>query len=124
MAICTGSVNLVTIDEEGNIYLNDKYFKGTEGLWDLLTCNKPNPDAITTNDYRKYKNIPHMTNAQLEQYEPGGNIHVSRGAKYRDVISKLFPRAVLNTLGLRFKYGATEPLIQYVRFANSILNRR
>ena len=82
----------VTIDEDSNIYLKDKQFKGTEGLWELLTRKKPNLAAVTTKDYRKYKSILQMTNAHLEQYEPGGNIHVSRGVKYRDVISKLFPQ--------------------------------
>jgi hypothetical protein len=82
--------SIVIRDEDSNIYLKDKQFKGTEGLWDVLTRKKPNLDAVTTEDYWKYKSILQMTNAHLEQYELGGNIHVSRGVKYRDVISKLF----------------------------------
>jgi hypothetical protein len=85
MAISTGLEILVTTDEDSNIYLKDK-LKGTEGLRELLTRKKLNLDAVTTKGYRKYKSIPQTTNAHLEQYEPGGNIHV----KYRDVISKLF----------------------------------
>jgi hypothetical protein len=67
----------VTIDADSNIYIKDKHFKGTEGLWDLLTRKKPNLKNVTTRDYRKYKSILQMTNAHLEQYEPGGSIHVS-----------------------------------------------
>jgi len=32
-----------------------------------------------------------MTNAHLEGYKPHANIHTSKGNKFRDVISKLFP---------------------------------
>jgi hypothetical protein len=31
-----------------------------------------------------------MTNAHLERYEPGVNIQISIGVKYKHVISKLF----------------------------------
>jgi hypothetical protein len=82
----------VTIDGDSNIYLRDKEFKGTEGLWELLTRKKTNLAAVTTKELRKYKSILQMTDAHLEQYEPGCNIHVSRGVKYRNVISKLFPQ--------------------------------
>jgi hypothetical protein len=46
-----------------------------------------------------------MTNAHLEQYEPGGNIHVSRGVKYRDVISKLIPQCSWVTYTLYYTLG-------------------
>jgi len=32
-----------------------------------------------------------MTNAHLEGYKPHAKIHTSKGNKFRDVISKLFP---------------------------------
>jgi hypothetical protein len=84
----------VTIDEDCNIYLKDKHFKGTGGLWEILTRKKSILNVVTTKDFRKYKTILQMTNAHLEQYEPRGNIHVSRGVKYRDVKSELFPQRV------------------------------
>jgi hypothetical protein len=61
-------------------------------LWELLTRKKPNLVLITRQDYEKYKSILLMTSGHLEQYRADGNIHVSRGPKYRNVISKLFPR--------------------------------
>jgi hypothetical protein len=33
-----------------------------------------------------------MTHGQLEGYEPGANIQISRGPKYKDIIAKLFPQ--------------------------------
>ena len=32
-----------------------------------------------------------MTNAHLEGYKPRANIHTSKGVKYKEIISKLFP---------------------------------
>jgi hypothetical protein len=80
----------VVIDDKRNLYIKNKRFRGTEGLWELLTRTKPNFDIVTSNDYRKYKSILEMTNAHLEGYTSGGNIHISRGYKYKQVISKLF----------------------------------
>jgi hypothetical protein len=39
---------------------------------------------------QKYKNILELSNAHLERYEPEANIQISKGAKFRDFISKLF----------------------------------
>jgi hypothetical protein len=80
----------VTIDTNSDIYVKRKRFAGTEGLWELLTKKKPNVDIVTSDDYRQYKGILEMTNAHLEGYMPGGNIHISRGFKYKEIISKLF----------------------------------
>jgi len=38
-----------------------------------------------------------MTNAHLEGYEPHANIRTSKGLKYREVISKLFPGTTTTT---------------------------
>jgi hypothetical protein len=39
---------------------------------------------------QKYENILELPNAHLERYEPGANIKISKGAKFRDIISKPF----------------------------------
>jgi hypothetical protein len=82
----------VTIDDASDIYVNHRCFRGTKGLRELLTRKKPNLDLITVQDYEKYKSILLMTSGHLEQYLADDNIHVSLGPKYRNVISKLFPR--------------------------------
>jgi hypothetical protein len=38
-----------------------------------------------------------MTNAHLEGYEPHANIRTSKGLKFRDVISRLFPGTTTTT---------------------------
>jgi hypothetical protein len=113
-----------TIDGDRNIYHNVKRFKGTEGLWEILTRKKPNLAAVTTKEFRKYKSILQMTNAHFEHYEPGSYIHVSRGVKYRDVIAKLFTQRGQKNRGLRIKYGGPCPLVLYAWPADGLSNRR
>jgi hypothetical protein len=72
------------------IYIKGKEFKRIVGLWELLTRNKVDKKKVTTADLKKYKAILKMTHANLEGYNLLGNIHISRGSKYRDVIAKLF----------------------------------
>jgi hypothetical protein len=55
----------VTIDAS-DIYVNDRRFRGTNGLWELLT-RKLNTDLITAQDYEKNKSILFMTSGHLEQ---------------------------------------------------------
>jgi len=59
---------------------------------------KVNTDLITTNDLKRYKNILEMTNAHLEGYEPGASILTSRGPKFRNIITKLFPQVKLHVV--------------------------
>ena len=48
---------------------------------------------MTADDPKRYKSILKFTNAHLQGYEPGGNVQTSRGPKFRDIISKLFPQS-------------------------------
>jgi len=96
----------VTVDDTSDITVNDKRFRGTKGLWELLTRKKVDTKLISTNDLKRYKNILEMTSAHLVGYEPGGDIQISRGPKSVNVISKLFPqsrrRGVDGALGQRW----------------------
>ena len=65
-------------------------FRGTKGLWELLTFKNMNRKHITTDDLKKYKKILVLTNAHLTDYQPGGDIQVTQGPKFNDVISHLF----------------------------------
>jgi hypothetical protein len=76
-------------------------FRGTKDLWELLTRKKPNLDLITPEDCEKYKSILLVTSGHLEECLDG-NGHVSRGPKYRNVISKLFPTNRGQKRGLTF----------------------
>jgi len=81
----------VGVDHDGNIHIKDVEFPATKALWELLTHKKVDKDSVTSADLKQYKAILKMTNAHLEGYKPDANIHTSRGIKFRDFISKLFP---------------------------------
>ena len=62
-------------------------------MWKLLKLKTVDYNAIDKNDLGKYKTNLEMTNAHLVGYKAGGNIQTSRGIKFRNVITKLFPEA-------------------------------
>ena len=82
----------ITVHAKGDLTIGGTRYKGTRGLWELLTRKNVNNDVITKSDLNAYKRILVRTNAHLAGYEPGGDIQVSRGIKYTKIISKLFPR--------------------------------
>ena len=47
----------IVVDTVGDITIKERVFKGSKGLWELLTRKKVNTEFITKNDlkaYRKY----------------------------------------------------------------------
>ena len=93
----------VIADEKGDITIGEKRFRGTKGLWELLTRKNVNSDVITNSDLKAYKHILELTNAHLVGYEPGGDIQISRGSKYAKIISKLFPQTPRRRAALRHR---------------------
>jgi len=81
-----------TADDTSDISINWRHFKGTRGLWELLTRKKVPRGVVTEDDLQRYKTILQLTNAHLQGYEPPGNVQTSREPKFREVISKLFPQ--------------------------------
>jgi hypothetical protein len=79
----------VSVDRDSDITVKGKHFRGTQGLWELLTRRKIQRDKLTTDDLRAYKKML-LTNGHLTGYVPDGNIHISSGKKFRDIISTLF----------------------------------
>ena len=82
----------ISVDDESNVVIRGETFRGTKGLWELLTKKRVNESLITKADLNTYKRILILTNGHLENNEPSSNIKTTRGAKYNEVISKLFPR--------------------------------
>jgi hypothetical protein len=80
----------VTVDANSDLYIKNKHFVGTPGLWELLTRKCVNKKLVNKDDLKQYKSILNLTSAHLEGYEPDAPIHVSRGIKFRTVIAKLF----------------------------------
>jgi hypothetical protein len=83
----------LSVDNGSNITIYDKHYNGTRGLWELLTRKTVNKSVVTAHDMKTYKSILQMTNAHLEGFKPSGNIQISKGNKFKDVISKLFPQS-------------------------------
>jgi hypothetical protein len=81
----------VGVDRDGNIHTNNVEFPATKGLWKLMTRKKVDKNSVTTADIKQYKTILEMTNAHLEGYKPRAKIHTSKGVKYKEIISQLFP---------------------------------
>jgi hypothetical protein len=82
----------LTVDRQSNIKIYGKEYRGTPGLWEILTRKSVNKEIVTIQDMKAYKNILELTNAHLEGYEPSGNIQITKGTKFKEVISKLFPQ--------------------------------
>ena len=80
----------LTVDDDSDVTIKGKHFRGTESLWELLKRRKVQWDIITTDDLKAYKKILLLTNGHLTGYEPEGNIHISAGTIFRDGIAKLF----------------------------------
>jgi hypothetical protein len=82
----------VLVDQDDDITIKKNEFRGSEGLWKLLTRKNVNKENVTSDDLRKYKKILLLSNAHLEGYDEAGAINVGRGKKFREIISPLFAR--------------------------------
>jgi hypothetical protein len=81
----------VEIDNDSNIIVEGKSYKGTRGLFELLTRKKVDQSFITESDLKSYKEILQTTHGHLQNNDPAGDIKTKRGPKFKNVISKLFP---------------------------------
>jgi hypothetical protein len=57
-----------------------------------IDSQKVTRGVVTADDLKRNKTILLLTNAHLQACEQRGNVQTSRGRKFREVISKLFPR--------------------------------
>jgi len=84
--------SVVTVDSDSDLYIHNRRFKGMRGLWELLTRKTVDKKLVTDEDLKQYKDILDLTSAHLKGYEPTGAIRISRGNKYRNVITHLYPQ--------------------------------
>ena len=78
--------SVVKIDHKPNVIIQGVPYKGTKGLFELLTRKKVDRSFVTS-----YRAILEATHGHLEDNDPSGGIKTTRGAKYKDIISKSFP---------------------------------
>lgn len=71
-----------------DVTIGDKTYKGTKGLWELLTLKEP----VNYNeaDLQNYKEILEATNAHLKGYKSGALLSSNRHSKYVNIIKPLF----------------------------------
>ena len=84
-----GNAEVVT-DQASNVFVKGKSFRGTRGLFELLTRKKVDQSFITIRDLQSYREFLEARHGHLENNDPAGVIKTTRGAKFKDVISKLF----------------------------------
>lgn len=81
--------SLLVTDDDDNLVIKGKTYKGTPGLFELVF--KSSPVKYTMRDLNTFKSILKLTNAHKKEYIVGSSIYRNRSKKYVDVISKLFP---------------------------------
>ena len=77
----------IDIDQDSNVFVQGKSYRGTRGLFELPTRKKVYQCFITDTDLK-------ATHGHLENHDPSGVIKTTGGVKFKDVISKLFPVGV------------------------------
>jgi hypothetical protein len=89
------------IEIEGdNVLIDRTYYKGTPGLWELLTMAKPNNTIYDSNDLEAYADILARTNAMSHSSNPN-KPKSSRSEKYNDIIKPLWNRMLQSTAAVR-----------------------
>jgi hypothetical protein len=66
--------------ENNDLYIKDRHFTGTCGLWELLTKKSIDFSKITS-DRKVYKQILILTNGHLQNNEPYNQIKSNSGKK-------------------------------------------
>lgn len=82
----------VTMYDDGDFSIKGREFRGSPGLWDLLSSRNVKPENVTAQDLRSYKRILQLTNAHLTEYRPGASINITRRKKFREIIEPLFKK--------------------------------
>jgi hypothetical protein len=73
-----------------HVFVDDRKYRATQGLWELLTKCKPDKNAVTFQDKQAYKQIFLQSTAHRVNYSPTGKIKANKGVKYTRFISQLF----------------------------------
>jgi hypothetical protein len=114
----------LSVDNDSNTTIYGRHYNGTKGLWEILTRKNVYKSVVTAHYMKTYKSILQLTNVHLEEFEPSGNIQITKGSKFREVIAKLFPQT--RQRGLEKKTTTTMRtlliIIPWPRSANCTVN--
>jgi len=75
--------------EGGDITIGDKTYKGTPGLWELLTMARPNESICDSNDHADYAEILNVTKA-MSMPSNLNKPKASGGWKYMNIIQPIW----------------------------------
>jgi len=81
----------IEIDQNRDVFVEGKTYSGTPGLFELLKRRKINKSLITTHHLKNYRRILEATNANRQHNKRANVIKATRGVKFREVITHLFP---------------------------------
>jgi hypothetical protein len=73
-----------------DIYVGNKSYKGTQGLYELLFASKPEEAYITENDREAYKSILQRTNTHRRNFTSHSRLYYTKTMKYNGIIRPLF----------------------------------
>jgi uncharacterized phage infection (PIP) family protein YhgE len=107
---------------DGNVFVNDKYYKGSKGLYELLFASNPKNSIYNKNDLDTYKKILVETNAHRRTYSSHKPINANRSAKYANIIGPLFPAKSRKSTGFGL-IDALKPTYHYYSDINEIVDR-
>ena len=80
--------NKIVEIKNNDLIIDDTPYKGTQGLWELITLKKPR--EYTQNDLDTYKAILLQTNGHLKNYKDGAQMSSNKYPKYLNIIKPLF----------------------------------
>ena len=77
--------------KDNNIIIDDKEYKGTEGLWELIVSKEPQEGKYTDDDYINYINLLVQTNAIYQKNNPNSpKPKSSSSEKWKKLISPVW----------------------------------
>ena len=72
-----------------DIVVDDTSYKGTPGLWELITMKDPNKTIYDNNDFKNYGEILIRTNAISQEGNPN-KPKSSKSSKYNEIVSQIW----------------------------------
>lgn len=95
----------INLHKNDDIFIDDKKYEGTPGLYELIFMKIPNEDIYTSDDLEKYKDIILTTSAYKQQHGQCHLILSNKGHKYKNIISPMLApkkvgRGIPNTIAL------------------------
>ena len=85
----------VVIDQDSNVFVKGKSYRGTQSLFELLTRRKGDQSFITRSGLQSYREILEATHGHLENNDPAGVIKPHVALNLKTSFPNYFPRAVL-----------------------------